>query len=152
MSLVTLGATYDGTPLLAFASGRLRLIIRLIRGLDESPTVRGEDTVVPGTPGKVPRARVWESRTIELEGEIIGTGADLAAELADIRAALESFRSLFDPTDDPKVLVIELEDGGTATISARTVNLALSDDVEIGPTWRRVNIELEAVEGDWVIT
>ena len=149
MSIVTLAATYNGTDLCTDVSGEPRFIIRLIRGLDESPEVRGKDTVIPGTAGRTARNRVWDRRVIELSGWVMGTGATEEAELADTREALETLRALFDPTNAPASLVIELEDGGSATITARPINMAVGDDDV--PMRRQVSIELEAVGADWVI-
>lgn len=146
---VTMGATYDGTPLVTFVGGEARMLIRCIRGLDESPRVRGVDTVIPTAPGRVARNRVYDGRIIELQGPVMGTGATEAEQRADMRAALEELRDLFDPTSSPSVLIIALEDGGTATITARPVNMVTGPDSI--PTWREVSIELEAVGADWLI-
>jgi hypothetical protein len=139
--------SYDATPLTTSVGGMPRLITRLDRGLDTSPEVRGQDTVIPGAVGQVPRARVWHQRTIELEIIVMGTGTTESLQLADTRAALDALAALLDPTRDPAVLVVELEDGSTRSISARPVNV-LHDDGEV-PTRRTLSVELVAVEGDW---
>jgi len=150
MSWVTLAANYDGTPLVSDVSNEPRLLIRLVRGLDEAPEVRGVDTIIPGSAGRIARARVWDRRVIELGGLIMGTGTTDAEQLEDTRAALEELRVLFDPTRQPATLIITLEDGGTATITARPVNMVVGPD-EV-PQRREVSIELEAVDEDWVVT
>jgi hypothetical protein len=140
--------SYAGTSLATTVGGMPRLIAKLVRGLDTSPEVRGADTVVPGAPGQVPRARVWHQRTIELEVQVLGTGATEALQRADTRAALDALAALFDPTRDPATLIVELEDGSTRSISARPVNV-LHDEGEV-PTRRTLSVELVAVEGEWV--
>ena len=60
----------------------------------------------------------------------MGTGATEAAQLADTRAALDTLAALFAPTRDPAVLVVELEDGTTRSISARPVDV-MHDDGEV---------------------
>ena len=49
---------------------------------------------------------------------------------ADTRAALDTLAALFAPTRDPAVLVVELEDGTTRSISARPVDV-MHDDGEV---------------------
>jgi hypothetical protein len=61
---------------------------------------------------------------------------------------MNTLRSLFDPTRAPAVLSVTLETG-TATISARPVNMVVSDIPD--PVVRVVSIELEAVGADWSI-
>lgn len=139
--------SYDGTPVTTSVGGMPRLISRLVRGLDTAAEVRGRDTVIPGATGQVPRDRVWHQRVLELEIVVMGTGATEAAQLADTRAALDMLTALFDPTREPAVLVVEVEDGTTRSISARPVD-TMPDDGEI-PTRRTLSVELVAVEGDW---
>lgn len=151
MPLVEKGATYRGTNLVQLSSGKPRMVIRCVSGLDNGPQVRGVDTVIPGLAGRVPRNRIRDVRKIELEGFIQGVGSDDAAQKADFRAAIEELRALFDPTLTPGTLVVALEDGGTATISART----MPEEPEWGPdnipSYRTLSVELEAVGSDWVI-
>lgn len=148
--IVLFPATYAGTDLQDIAEGGMvRMAIGLVRGLDDGPEVRGVDTVVPGSAGRIPRSRVWDHRTIELEGFVGGAGASEAVQRADMRSMLEALRTLFDPTRAPASLVIGLEDGGTATISARPLNMLCP--ATIASVRERVNIELEAVEDDWEV-
>lgn len=150
MPLVLFPATYAGTNLVELSSGVPRKVIGLISGLDDTPEVRGSDTVIPGSTGQVPRNRIWDHRRIELAGFIAGVGASNAAQVADIRAILEEFRTLFDPTRSSATLSIGLEDGGTATIAARPVNMLVPATID---TIRaQVSIVLEAVEGEWDVT
>jgi hypothetical protein len=144
--MITNGATYDGTPLVTTSGGQWRLLFRCVRGLYDSPEVRGADTVIPGLPGRVARDRVRDRRVIELDGHVLGVGASDADQRADVEAALETLRTLFDPTRDPATLSIATSTGAT-TIAARPLSL-LVDDGHI-PVYRRVSVELEAVGADW---
>lgn len=147
--IVTFGATYDGTDLVTNSSGAPRIMLRCVRGLDDSPEVRGSDVIVPGLAGRIAMDRKRDRRLIELAGWIMGTGSTESAQRADIRSALESLRTLFDPARSPATLIVTLEDGGTASITARPVNMAMADDPI--PTYRQLSVELEAVGDDWVI-
>lgn len=150
-SIVLFPATYDSTSLVEVDSGTsmVRQAIGLVRGFDDTPEVRGSDTVIPGATGMVPRDRVWDHRTIELDGFIGGVGATEAEQAVDLRSLLEEYRALFDPTKSPATLTIGLEDGGTASISARPLNMMCPVD---GPTMRaRVNVVLLAVDGEWEV-
>lgn len=149
MSIVTLGATFDGTALVTIIGGQPRIMLRCVRGLDDSPEVRGTDTIVPGLAGRIVRSRVRDRRVIELAGWVMGTGTTEADQREDVRDALEELRALFDPTRTPATLLLELEDGGFATISARPLSTVMGDDPI--PTYRALSVELEAVEADWTI-
>jgi hypothetical protein len=152
MPVVERGVTYRGTSLVEFVSDVPRIVLRCVSGLDSGPQVRGVDTLIPSAAGMVPRNRVRHIRRIVLEGFVMGTGADHDAQRADFRDAIEEMRDLFDPTLSAGTLIVDLEDGGTATISART----MPEEPEWGedslPTYRALSVELEAVGDDWVIT
>lgn len=151
MSIVSNGITADGTNLVQLVGNVPRIVLRCVRGLDEGPRVRGSDTIVPGLPGRIARNRVADGRTIEGEGYVQGLGVSAAAELADFRAIVETIRALCDPTQDPYTLVVELEDGGTATIEARPLpQQPLWGPADL-PSFRALSIEWEAVGDDWVI-
>lgn len=145
------GATFNSTSLVTTVGTQWRIVLQCIKGLDDSPSVRGEDTIIPGTAGRTARVRVRDRRIIELAGWVFGTGSTDAAQTDDLRDALEELRTLFDPTDDPQTLVIDLEDGTrTATITARTRNMAVArEDLIVA---RKVSVELESVSStDWVV-
>jgi hypothetical protein len=151
MAIVTRGATFASKNLVEIADGQARIVMRCVRGLDSGPRVRGRDTVIPGLAGRVVRNRVNDGRVIELEGFVAGVGGTQAELDADFRAAVEELRAIFDPTASPATLVIALEDGGTATITARTLpeNPMWGGD-EIS-CYRTLSVELEAVGTDWAI-
>lgn len=149
IDIVVHGATYAGTSLVTTVGNQRRMVLRLVRGLDDSLVVRGSDTVVPSLAGRIARARIADRRVIELAGPVMGTGATEALQLADLRAAMETLRTLFSPTRTAANLVIALENGGTATISARPVNMVVSP--VLIPAFRMVSVELESVAPTWVI-
>jgi hypothetical protein len=79
----------------------------------------------------------------------MGNGSTDALQRADFRAGVNIIRALFSPSRAPAALVATLEDGTTATISARPLNLVWAEDVaSLSAT---VSIELESVDPDWVI-
>ena len=149
MSLVLFAATYDGEALEEVIDGAPRKLIGLVSGLDDSWEVRGEDDIVPGTSGRNPRNRLRDRLPILLEGSLLGVGTTAAEQHGDVRAAGEELRVLVDPTRDPASLVVALEDGGTATISARPLNVAAGPPTLAAV--RSVSIQLEAVEDDWTV-
>lgn len=116
------------------------IFLEIVRGLNEPPSVRGSDTIVPGRAGRITRNRQDDVWTIELRGYVAGNTQSA------FRTNAKSIRALF----DPKVLrtvVATLEDGTTATITARTLNTVWDQGM---PEWANVSIEMEAVE-DWLI-
>lgn len=125
----------------------LGIFLEIVRGLNESPSVRGTDTIVPGLAGRVARNRVADVLTIELRGIVTGAGADEAAQRSDYRTNVNTVRALFDPTS-LVTLVAALEDGTSATITARPLNLVWD---QLLPTLANVSIEMESIDPDWVI-
>lgn len=80
---------------------------------------------------------------------LVAGGAADVARIASFRTLVKIVRALFDPRAMPASLVATLEDGTTATISARTLNIVWE---KLAPSTARISIELESVDGDWVIT
>lgn len=152
MPIVERAATYRGTSLLQLTGDQVRICLRVVEGLDNGPQVRGVDTIIPGTAGRTARNRVRDIRRIVLEGWIAGTGASHDAQRDDFRAIIEELRALFDPTLSPGELSVALEDGGTATIDARTMPEEPEWGPDLLPTYRELSVELEAVGGDWEFT
>jgi hypothetical protein len=146
--VVTNGISYRGTSCVTTASGQLRICLRLTRGLHSGLDVRGRDTVVPGLAGRVPRNRVKDRRLLEIEGEVMGVGSTEAARLADFESAMATLAGLFDPSLAAGALVVMLQGGGTATISARTLPETIEGDDGL-PGYRRVSYRLEATSPDW---
>jgi len=125
------------------------IFLEIVRGLNESPAVRGKDTVVPGRLGRIARNRIDDVLPLELRGIVMGNGSTDALQRADFRAGVNIIRALFSPSRAPAALVATLEDGSTATISARPLNLVWAEDV--ASLSASVSIELESVDPDWVI-
>jgi hypothetical protein len=141
-ALAPIGLTYNGTDIQQSTIG---IFLEIIRGLNEGPSVRGTDTVVPSLPGRIARNRVRDVIALELEGVVMGSGSVYADQIEDFRGLVNTLHALFDPTAMPADLVASLENGSTATIAARTLNILWDQDT---PLSARVNIALEAVE-DW---
>lgn len=149
--LAVIGLTFRTTDI---QTADLGIFFEITRGLNEPPTVRGEDVLVPGRPGRIAIAGGFEADvlTIELEGKVTAGGED--GDEADQRSAFrvnaKVVRALFDPTLDPGALVALLEDGTTATIQARAMPTQLWD--QPADVHADVSIELQSVDPDWVIT
>lgn len=141
-----IGLTVDGTDVQQDPIG---IFLELVRGLNEPPRVRGLDTVVPGAPGRLARNRVSDGFVLELRGYVSGTGSDEEAQRGAYRDLVNTFRVLFDPTRDPVDVVATLEDGSTASCSARALPTAVWD--QIVPAMARVSVEMESLDADWVI-
>lgn len=149
MSVVVRGATYDDVNLVQLPGGRLRMALRVVRGLHATWEVRGQDTVIPSAPGQVPRNRVRDRLVIEVAGPVCGVGDSEQEQRADLEAALGELNLLFDPTGGPRTLSVALGGGGTKVIECTPLPTQLEGDDAI-PSYREVSFELEAVEDDWV--
>lgn len=125
--------------------------------LDEPAEVRGEDTTVPGLEGQIVRDRKRHKRTIELRGQIRGTGAsEQMAAAAHLALAVELEPIFFDLTAAPWALVAGdgyrgLAAGQTATINVRTVNV--TPDARGLAYAKTYVIVLESIDSppEWVI-
>jgi hypothetical protein len=143
--------SYRNVNLYQIVANQPRILLRCVYGLDNSPTVRGKDSLIPSAAGLVARNRVRGVRRIVLEGFVMGVGTTHDDQRADLRSIVELLRDAFDPTAAAAELEVQLEDGNTATIDAR----AMPEEPEWGPdtmpTARTLSIELEAVGADWVL-
>jgi hypothetical protein len=150
MPVVVRGVTYRGTNCVQFDGAQCRMVLRLVRGLDEGSRVRGVDTMIPGAAGRIAEERVGDGRTLEGIGWVAGTGGTPAEQAADFEAAMAELRALFDPTLDPGTLEVLLADGSTASIQARTMPEEPEWGDDKNPLYREFNVEWEAVDGaDW---
>lgn len=140
--------SYGATDLNTFSGGQPRFVFQVARGLDDSPEVRGTDTIIPGRAGRTARSRVFDRRVIEIEGWVFGVGTTHAAQTDDFRDAMETLRSIFDPTAAAATLTVLLEDSTrSVTISCRPTNMIVNyEGMSAGA---RVSVELEAVSADW---
>lgn len=128
-------------------SGRTAQAMWLVRGMDELWTTRGEDTIIPGTHGRVARTRKRDYLVIELVGFIAGVGASPALELASVRTRISALRSTYSNTQLPATLIVDAEDSTAGSIVCRPLNIVFLDFPD--PVFRPFSIELEAIGNDW---
>lgn len=126
--------SYDGEDL-QLADGSLFLEIR--EGLGSYPSLRGDDVLRPGLPGRRARNRIGDVLGLELTGWIRGS---TLAELADLRLFLAG---LFRPTKGVRSLEATLENGTVLSIPARAMPDGIAYGSEPSAT-RTVNVALEA--------
>lgn len=134
-----IGLTYASTDIQDSDFGRF---LELVQGLNETPQVRGVDTVIPGRAGQVAGSRIFHRLPILLEGVVLGTSN------SNFRTLMLALRTLFAPDRTPAALVATLEDSSTATVTARPLNIVVKMTSAYSAD---VSIELEAL-ADWVIT
>ena len=144
-AVAVIGLTFGGTDIQESDFG---VFLELVRGLNERPTPRGVDLIVPSRAGRIVRNRVGDALTIELRGYVMGAGSTEGLQRIDFRTNAKAVRALFDPSAEPANLVATLEDSTTATIAARTLN-SVWDQTD--PWTAAVSIELESVDPDWVV-
>lgn len=144
-----MGLTYNGTSIQT-----ANIHLELAQGFGTA-SVRGRDSIAPGTPGRFARNRVASVRSIPLHGWVQGTGSTLLARQQSWLTAREALDALMDPTLAARNLVASAPEMGlaaaaTRTISARVVN-ELSGPIQGGTTFQRVTFDLEAVGNppDW---
>lgn len=68
------GLTFGGTDI---QQNPIGIFLEIVEGLNEGPSVRGSDTVVPGLAGRIARNRVADRWDIELRGLVAGTGNEV---------------------------------------------------------------------------
>jgi len=144
--LAPIGLTYDGFDL---QTADLQIFLKIVQGLNEPPSVRGEDYIVPARPGRVEANRINDVLNIVLEGYIFADPAqtDTAGARASYRNNVQAIRNLFRPDRDRASLVATLEEGSVWTIEA----LPLSGQVWSEPVpseVAKVSIVLEGYD-DW---
>jgi hypothetical protein len=140
--------TYDTDDL---QPENLGIFLEITQGLDESPEVRGKDVTVPGLAGQIPRNRQPHQLRILLTGHVMGVGTTTAEIQSSYRTLARYMRTLFRPYRLPADLVAgPLEDGSTATISARPLNTIWIP--EVPSEFSRVSVELFSVDPDWIYT
>jgi hypothetical protein len=144
---VVVGLTYDGDSV---QLDDFSIYLNVIFGLDETPSVRGEDTVVPGRAGRTEGNRINDTLAVVLAGIVQAdpTITDQDASRANFRTRLREIRSLFASNRARADLVATLEDGSVWTISARPMNIATTMLIP-GAYWSG-SIELEGYD-DWDI-
>jgi hypothetical protein len=145
--VTTLPLTFDGVDV---QDSDLGIFLQITAGLNDVPEVRGIDVTIPSLAGKTPRNRKADRLRILLAGWVRGNGVDTTSQRSDYRTNVKTIRTLFDPTQTPKVLSVDLEDGTVATINARPLSLAWND--VLPSEFSYVSVELESVDPDWVFT
>jgi hypothetical protein len=142
----SIGLTYDGSDL---QLADLSIFIEIVHGLNEPPSVRGSDVVVPALAGRVEGNRVNDVVSIVLEGIVRAdpTTATTATARTSYRAKVAAVRTLFASNRARANLVATLESGATKTISARPLPGIIWNEL-IQSEIATVSIELEGY-GDW---
>lgn len=144
--LAVIGLTYDGTDL---QTSDLSVFLQIVRGLNEPPSVRGVDVVVPGRAGRIEGNRINDILVIQLEGIVRSTPTNTtqAQAYASFRSNVQAVRSLFAPDRLRAPLVATLEDGSQVSVSARPMPGIIWTE-PLRSEVATVAIELEA-DGDW---
>lgn len=144
---VVVGLTYDGGEL---QMDDFSIYLNIITGLNETPSVRGDDTIVPGRAGRSEGNRINDIITLVLGGVVMAdpTITDTDASKANFRSRLRVVRALFAPDRVRADLVATLEDGSVWTISARPMNIVTTTLIP-GAYWEG-SVELEGYD-DWSI-
>lgn len=131
------------------------LFLQLKRGFGEVPLVRGVDQLVPRRSGRIPRSRVADKLSIELEGYVRGIpdeGDNDPTEPEAYYTLVDELVTLFDPTADERTLSFLHPDGSTRSISCRVVPPLLWDEIIPGRL-AKLNVALEAVDDpSWTTT
>jgi FlaG/FlaF family flagellin (archaellin) len=119
------------------------IFLDLVSGYFEPSNVRGVDTVIPASDGRVVRNRVVDDRTIRLEGYVQGSSA------SNWNSNTAALFTALDPTST-HTLTIGTGYLGVAspkTITVRFVN-AVGGQI-VAQTYQPWNIELESVDPEW---
>jgi hypothetical protein len=137
--------TYDGIDLQDYDGVGWHFDIT--QGLNEAPSVRGVDVVVPSRDGRVIRPRRVDVLKIVLLGHVYGPGSDDASSQSLYRANVTTLRELFHPARVPGVVGVVLEDGAIMEITARPLNTLWNEKMQ--SQYAVVSVELESVDPEW---
>ena len=137
--------SYDGSDL---QSSDLQIFLQIVHGLNESPSVRGTDYVVPARAGRVEANRVNDVLPIVLEGHVRADPSDAttSGSRSSFRTNVTALRTLFRNDRARADLVATLEDGTVWSISARPMNTIWAEPVI--SEFATLSVELEGY-GDW---
>lgn len=140
------GLTYNAHDL---QTSDLTIFLQIVRGLAETPTVRGVDTTIPALAGRVEGNRVNDVLSIELAGWVRAAPSETTTEGArdSYQANRSLVRSIFRPSQARADLIATLEDGSQITISARPMPGILWQE-RVPSEFAEVSIELEGYD-DW---
>lgn len=155
--VATVGVTYDGEDV---QRGDLGIFLEVVRGLNESPDVRGVDIVVPGAVGRVARNRIADRMVIELRGIVRGgtqapTSLPRKVGARTILAAFAASGSSSIEVESPAGLAVGslvLISGGQRTVASITgntlgLNTALGSDHAVGEPVEEVTAETTLAAG-----
>lgn len=119
------------------------IYLNLISGFFEPAEVRGSDSVVTGTNGRIPRDRVKDVRRIVLVGQVMGTS------IADWATNTQTLMGLLHPIDACTIAINDsyLGVGSGQSIECRAVNV-VPGPIVIGVPHQTWSIEFEAVTND----
>lgn len=145
--VASIGLIYDGTDL---QPSDLQVFLQIVHGLNEPPSVRGSDYVVPALAGRVEANRVNDVLQIILEGFVRANPSETTTSAArsSFRSNAQAIRTLFAPNRARAALVATLEDGTVMSISARPLPGQMWSEPVISE-FAQVSIELEGYD-DWV--
>lgn len=145
--LASVALFYDGVDL---QQADLQIFLEVIRGIGETPTVRGLDVVIPALAGRKEYNRVNDVLAIELHGFVRAdpTETTTAGARATFAANRSTIRTLFASDRERADLIVGLEDGTVLSVSARPMPTLLWDE-RVKSEFAYVNVELEGY-GDWV--
>lgn len=120
--VATVGLLYDSVDL---QRSDLGIFCRIVKGLNETPTVRGTDTIIPSAAGRMEGLRVNDVLAIELECTVQADASETTADgqMASFRANQRTLRTLFAPDRGRAELIASLEDGTIVSISALPLNI-----------------------------
>jgi hypothetical protein len=142
-----IGLTFGGSDV---QNGTFGIFLEIKSGLVGGVSVRGTDTIVPGLAGRIVRNRKRDRRVIELRGFVTGNAGSTSesSQRSSFRDKWQALEAIFDVSAAaPANLVATLEDGTTATIACRTLDILPGDQPV--PTFQEVSVELESVVPDW---
>jgi hypothetical protein len=145
-AISTVGLEYAATDL---QPSDLSILFKVFRGLWESPSVRGTDTVIPAAEGRFEGNRVKDIQKIELRGWVRATpsvDSDIEDAIDSYQASFIALRELFANDRDRADLVATLRDGTLMSIAARPLNMVINEVIE--GWFANVSIEMEGY-GDW---
>lgn len=144
--LALVGLTFKAVDL---QPADLQWFFEIERGLDEVPSVRGKDTVIPGAAGRFEQNRKNDVLSIVLKGWVRAnpTLTDPEDLRASYRTNMLAIRTLFASDAARGELVATVEDGTTQEIMARSLNILPGRYV--GSEIRVLSIELEGYD-DWL--
>ena len=128
-AVAVIGLTFSGTDLQTSDFG---IFLEIVRGLNDSPAVRGVDLIVPSRAGRVVRNRVGDVLTIGLHGYVMGNGD--AATAPETGGGVNT------------TLAADAAAGATSIVLASATGIADGIFLRIGDTGET---EIRVVDASW---